>query len=351
MALGEVAGAAVKEACDISKLQSMSENPQNARPKGAEPIEPHNSITVVIDKLVHRVLDIKDAARFFVPAAVKLRATTLEEIVENLKAALPRLEDSDGPTRLRAARDVSEWSSRADRISASQLPRVIQNGLFLSLFSSFDAFTGELVRALFEKRPQLFSGLQGTLPLESVLTATSLSALKSQVLDDEIENLRRKSYVEQFAALSQRFDVKLTAFSRWPQFVEASQRRNLITHCDGIVSEQYVRMCREQGVAQADLPEIGSALTLPPKCLLDSCDLLFEVAVKLGHTLWRKTIPSEMAAADEHLKHLLYEEVRKKSYTRAKLLGQFALSLPKLSSDVVRKMIIVNYAQALKRTH
>jgi hypothetical protein len=149
MALGEVAAAAVKEACDISKLQSMSENPQNARPKGAEPIEPHNSITVVIDKLVHRVLDIKDAARFFVPAAVKLRATTLEEIVENLKAALPRLEDSDGPTRLRAARDVSEWSSRADRISASQLPRVIQNGLFLSLFSSFDAFTGELVRALF----------------------------------------------------------------------------------------------------------------------------------------------------------------------------------------------------------
>lgn len=333
-----------------STMLAMSSPVAGTPSETDEKREKENAIAVAIDKLVHRILDIKHAARVFVPAAAQLYEKKLQEIVGDLQDSAEKLEDPDARARLRAATVVSDLARKVRRLSASQLPNVVENGLFLNLFASFDAFTGDLVRALYLNRPALFSGLPGTLPLENVLAAISLDELKKQVLDEEIEGLRRKSYVEQFAALAQRFDVKLTAFPKWAAFVEASQRRNLLTHCDGVVSDQYIRICKEQGVAPNELPALGAKLRLTAKYLFGTSDLLIEVGVKLGHTLWRKTIPTELEAADEHLKDLLYEAVTNKTYERAKMLGQFALMLPKLSSDVTRKMIIVNYAQALKRS-
>jgi hypothetical protein len=310
-----------------------------------------NRIAAAIDEFVHRVLDIKDAARLFVPAAARLQAEALHSILAEMKRNIEQLESSDGQSRLLGSKAISELTPKVNRIVRSNLAGAVETGLFLSLFSSYDAFTGDLIRALFDHRPELFSKLNGTVSFGDVLTATSLDTLKSQVLDEEIETLRRKSYVEQFTALSQRFDIKLTAFTRWPDFVEAGQRRNLITHCDGIVSDQYLQVCKEQGVTPDKLPVIGETVRLTPNYMLRTCDLLNEVGVKLGHTLWRKAIPAELEFADDHLDSLLYSELRKESYGRAKMFGEFALSLPRLSSDMVRKRIIVNYAQALKRSN
>ena len=134
--------------------------------------------------------------------------------------------------------------------------------MFLALFSAFDAFTGDLLKGLYTRKPVLFRSLNKTLTFADVLAASSIEDLKLQVLDDDIETLRRKSYVDQFAALAQRFDVKLTAFDHWPAFVERSQRRNLITHCDSVVTEQYLSVCKDAGVDQKELQEVGSQVKL-----------------------------------------------------------------------------------------
>lgn len=55
----------------------MSTVAQSFDSKAEENPVPHNVVAVAIDKLVGRVLDIKDAARVFVPVAARMRATTM----------------------------------------------------------------------------------------------------------------------------------------------------------------------------------------------------------------------------------------------------------------------------------
>ncbi len=143
-----------------------------------------------------------------------------------------------------------------------------ESGLFLALFSAFDAFTGNLIAALFNRRPELFGKINRSVSFSEILSAQSINELKDKVLFDEIEQFRRKSYTEQFDQLSSRFDIKLTDFASWPLFVEASQRRNLITHCDSVVSDQYIAVCNSVGIKGADLPKIGRKSLLGFRILL-----------------------------------------------------------------------------------
>ena len=82
------------------------------------------------------------------------------------------------------------------------------------------------------------------------------------MLEKEIESLRRKSYIEQFKELETKFSIKLTKFDRWPYFIESAQRRNLFTHCDGIVSKQYLDVCRDVNFKFDKVYKVGERLEI-----------------------------------------------------------------------------------------
>ncbi len=235
---------------------------------------PPHPLAMAIDGLVHRARDIKAAARQFLPAAINTRKERFEEIQRVLTESGALLEDPDNHTRVLAQKEVHETLVRFNRLRRSRVPDVLERGLFLALFSAFDAFTGDLLRGIYARKPSLSGSLNKSISFGDVLAAPSIEALKMQVLDDDIETLRRKSYVDQFATLAQRFDVKLTAFDRWPEFVECSQRRNLLTHCDGVVADQYLQVCREAGVASAGLPDNGSKVKLGATYFYAACELV-----------------------------------------------------------------------------
>lgn len=314
----------------------------------AEYSEASHPVAEAIEAFIHRVRDIKLAVRLAIPAAVKSQTDSLDDIKARLTNAGLLVKSDDESQRVIGAREVRDVGRRLERLTNSNLPEVIETGLFLSLFSAFDAYTGRLLSALYERRPKLFTSLDRTLTLAEVLAAPSLDELKRSVIAEDIEQLRRKSYVEQFATLSRKFDVPLTKFPNWPTFVEASQRRNLQTHCDGVVNEQYLSVCKEVGVPKAELPRIGTRLTLGARYLLSTCELLLEVGFKLGQVLWRKTLPDEIELADEHLKSALYNALLVRVWDRARMMGEFALSLPNVHDDLSKRMLRVNYAQALR---
>ncbi len=79
-----------------------------------------------------------------------------------------------------------------------------------------------------------------------------------------------------------------------------------------------------------------------------TCEVVIEVGHKLGQTLWRKTIPSELSDADRHLNGVLYETLLAQIWDRAAMIGSFAVKLPHHSSANYKQMFIINYAQALK---
>ncbi|MCX7257498.1 MAG: hypothetical protein NTZ64_12385 [Polaromonas sp.] len=144
------------------------------------------------------------------------------------------------------------------------------------------------------------------------------------------------------------FGIVLRKFDRWPDFVEAAQRRNLLTHCGGVVSEQYRAVCLREGYPSAKLPAVGTKLSLGGDYFFRTCELMHEVGLKLGQTLWRKVLPQDLETADKHLNGLVYEALSQEHWERAEIAGEFFAHQKSLFSDLYKRMAIVNYAIALK---
>lgn len=82
--------------------------------------------------------------------------------------------------------------------------------------------------------------------------------------------------------------------------------------------------------------------------MLGACDLVAEVGLKLGQTLWRKVIPGELEDADKDLTLSIYQALVDEDWARAETFAEFELNLPKVSSDLHRKVSMINYVIALK---
>src|SRR5260370_24586810 len=86
---------------------------------------------------------------------------------------------------------------------------VIPRSFHVSLVSSYDAFLGKLVGALFRIKPELLKSSDRTLTYSRLSEFDSISEAREHLLEKEIETLLCKSHSEQFEWLENRFVVKL----------------------------------------------------------------------------------------------------------------------------------------------
>ncbi|WP_145914897.1 hypothetical protein KV708_08430 [Comamonas thiooxydans] len=208
---------------------------------------------------------------------------------------------------------------------------VIFESLYTQLFSKFDAFTGDLIKAIYKKNPELFLSNDGSVSISTIKKFTSIEDLLDNELLQEVENFRRKSYSDQFTSLEKKFDVKLIDFEEWPQFIEASQRRNLIIHNNGIVNQQYLQVCKnsyknKEKSKHLDSLEINTKLEVGPKEFRSTLILIKKVAFMLTHTLWRKLFPKETIAAHDACNDLIFDYLCRKLWHIAAEFGSFAIS-------------------------
>lgn len=312
------------------------------------PGHPTHPVALAIETYLHAARDVKFAIRTFMPVAEEFESRGRKRVGELFEQADGLMKSGDPGQGAHGAKLALQAIRSAARFKFSDVAKILEQSLFLSLFSAFDVFTGDLLRAIYTQKPELLDALNRSIPLKDVLSAPSIESLKSSVLDDEIEAFRRKSYSEQFDTLEGWFKIPLKKFEKWPLFVEASQRRNLLTHCGGVVSEQYRAVCKREGVAAASIAPVGERLGLGPDYLLPTCELMMEVGLKLGQTLWRKVLPDELEDADEHLHGAVYDALAVEQWARAETFGTFFVTQHKLSSDLKRRMAAINLAIALR---
>ena len=335
-----------KKNSNATNRQAHASKKSKPDAKGKNGQEGH-PLALASDVFLHKCEDIKLAARLFVSVAAQFQNKQQEDLFKDYEAGKALMAKND-ENYSAGMRQTQKAILHLSHVSKSKLPSVIESSLFLRLFSAFDAFTGDLLSAIYKRKPELFESLARTVKVSEILQYKSFENLQDIVLREEIENFRRGSYVDQFKELENTFGLKLRAFENWPSFVECSQRRNLFTHCDGEVSQQYLDVCEKEGYKFKNKPAIGSQLELGPKYFLPACDLLAEVAVKLCHTLWRKLFPAELKNADEDLNRAIYERLEFEEYERACIYAKFALSQTKFSSDLNRRIFLINHAIALK---
>lgn len=219
-----------------------------------------------------------------------------------------------------------------------------------SLVHKYDAYLGRLLRVAFSAKPELLAASQKSLTYTDLSEFSSLSAARESLIEKEVESVIRDSHSGHFKWMEERFRLPLRKdLNVWSRFVEITERRNLFVHCDGIVSSQYLRVCKQNGVDLDEGLKAGDTLTVDPAYFDKAFDCILEIGIKLGHVLWRKLQPQEMQAADEALHLTGYDLLTEERYDLAKMVLRFATETPKkISSDQIRRMHLINLCIAHK---
>ena len=231
------------------------------------------------------------------------------------------------------------------RSALFQAPRA----LLVAMVSTYDALLGRLLRCIFLLKPEKLNTSDRSLSFTELVEFGSIDAAREHIISAEIESVLRKSHIEQFEYLEKRLSMPLRkGLESWPTFVELTQRRNLFVHADGVVSRQYLKVCEGSGIEiTQDL--LGKRLHVGPAYMQQAFDCLYELGVKLAHTIWRKLAPTELESADDSLNSTCYQLLETERYKLAHELLMFATTgQQKHSSAFRRRMLVINSAIAVK---
>lgn len=314
------------------------------------PVEESYPIAKAVAKFIHDLEGIKRAEEIIGPLLRDVNQDTAQEFVK----ATRQFEGEPAGNRT-VKYHVPLTSAKSFRAVVRKLALAVsaQNqtprALFVAMVSAFDAYLGQLLRSVFMLKPEMIRASQRSLSFAELVEFDSIDAAREHIIADEVENFLRESHIEHFNWLESRLKLPLRKdLPSWAMFVEVTQRRNLYVHCDGVVSQQYINICRNNGVPLEGV-EVGRGLTINSTYFDRAFSCLFEIGVKLAHVVWRKLAPHQLGPADDALNMVCFELLQNERYELAHNLLTFATStLKKHKCALNRRMFVINLAIAAK---
>jgi hypothetical protein len=228
--------------------------------------------------------------------------------------------------------------------------RLVSQSLLFSLLSQHDYFVGDILRCIYVRRPDILRLDDKEIKFSDLLIYGSVDALRGSLVDAEIETFLRKSHAEQFGYVESKFGIQLTkGLAIWPDFIEITERRNLIAHADGRVSRQYLNVCSKHGVQISDI-KVGDVLEVSSDYFSKAYECLLELGYTLGQVLWRKVFPEEHESADTLLISTTLKLIEDGRYAlAARILKEFLFHIPsKQRRSADRMVMLINLAQSYK---
>ncbi|WP_159053695.1 hypothetical protein [Variovorax sp. PMC12] len=320
-------------------------------PSGGPAISP---IENVAKNYIQAIRGIAQTAQIALPHFDEWKNAELNKIAAKLNKYVPIKSEKEHTTfKFTAARDFAEFTEtwREFKEHLGQNPSaVLAKSLFTHLFAEFDSYIGELLRVIYLKSDKLIKGISREISLSDLMDFSSLADVKVAMVDKEIDTFRRESYIEQFAALERKLGLSLRKFKEWPAFVELSQRRNLLIHNGGLVSEQYLTVCAKEKYSFADKVKIGDPLEVSFEYFSTASRILSKVGLMLAYTLWSKLFPEEAPIFHMSLNETMYHCLQHKRWKFVGELRDFVLSEPlrKDLSEMDLRIRIINAAIGLK---
>jgi len=269
-----------------------------------------------------------------------------DEFLFFLKNNVEEIEDDKGQKKLLVKAHESKVFESLERNSSisSLASKIIPESLFVSLISQYDAFLNRLLRAVFEIKPEILNNSERNLTFSQLVEMGTIEYAREYVIEKEIDTVLRKSHSEQFDYLESKLGIQLRKnLPIWSTFIEITERRNLLVHCDGIVSNQYIKNCSEHK-CNIDKIAVGIRLDVPPNYFSKAYECLYEIAVKLTHTLWRKLIKDDLKDADRRLNDICFRLISSGALELADILLHFSCEQRKHYNDSFKNVFIINKA-------
>jgi hypothetical protein len=263
-----------------------------------------------------------------------------------LNKNVKEIEEDNGMTRILVDANESKLFEVLERNAniSSLAGKIIPESLFVSLISQYDAFLTRLLRAIYELKPDVLNGSERNLTFSQLVEMKTIENAREYIIDKEVDTVLRKSHLEQFEYLEKLIGIKLREkLPIWQTFIEITERRNLLVHCDGTISNQYLKNCREHGCL-ADNLKVGERLGVPAKYFTKAYKCLYEIAVKLTHTLWRKLLKDDIETADRELNDICFELINSDSFEIADILLTFGFEQKEHFNETQKNVFIINGA-------
>lgn len=314
----------------------------------AENLELHE----IVDGYIHKL----EALHEVIPYQMTMAAVVAHQSAKKHKKFLDenaqKIEEDGETTSYELDFKISRRSSRLGRRSdrAKTILDLLPRNFVVSFVSEYDSFLGQLITQILRFKPEIIDSKDKSISLLDLVNLGSIEAARDKIFAKEVESILRSSHADQFSWMEKAFGVPLTkGLESWPIFIELAERRNLFVHCDGVVSEQYLNVCRKHNVKVDPEIVVGKRLQADKKYLRQSYEVLYEIGIKLSQVLWRKLSPSDLEKAESSLSHFTYELLIEENYRLAKNLLDFACcTLKKWDSEGSRLVYVVNRALAYK---
>jgi len=305
----------------------------------------------IVDNYLHKLMALHEVIPYQMLMATSVAHNSAKKHKEFLDEKAEKIEEDDDSTSYKLdfkdVRRSSRLGLRSDR--AKTVLELLPRNFVVSYVSEYDSYLGQLITQILNFKPEIIDSKDKNISLSDLVSLGSVEAAREQIIAKEVESLLRSSHSDQFAWMENTFSIPLTkGLGSWPTFIELTERRNLFVHCDGVVSDQYIKVCKSHKV-KVDGVSTGDTLKAEKKYIKQSYETLYEIGLKLSQVLWRKLSPDDLSKAEASLSHFIYELLIEEHYKLAKNLLDFACcTLKKWSTEGDRLVYVVNRSLAYK---
>lgn len=257
--------------------------------------------------------------------------------------------DDDSSKLLIPADKFKGFIELNDKVDTTALAtRLLPINFVVAFVSQYDAYLGGLIRTMFEAKPELLNNSEKNILFSELIKFNSLEEAREYLIEKEVESVLRESHLKQFKWLETKLNIPLRKdLPSFSDFIEITERRNLFVHCNGVISRQYIDVCKENEVKNIDKAKIGQQLIASPEYFNKCYMVMLEIGVKLGQVIWRKLQPDKLEDADAHLNNVCYELLTKGHFRLALNLLSFATeTLKKHTNQEMLCIFTINKALA-----
>jgi hypothetical protein len=229
--------------------------------------------------------------------------------------------------------------------------RMFRQGIVISVVSKFDEFIIDVLKTGYRQHPVWLKNPDKKISYKELLEISSLESLKDEIVAKEIDALMRDSHFLQVTFLDSKLKLGIEKeFSKWLEFLEITERRNLFVHTGGTVSPQYLENCAKWRIPIGNKIQEGIHLSANDDYIRKTIDCFYELSVRIAQASARRMFPNDFSTFDKALNNRTVELLSVERWDLADQIFTFALGIPDdlMSKGEYRYYFLLNRCIARK---
>ena len=184
---------------------------------------------------------------------------------------------------------------------------LLNRSILMSLVSYFDVLVADLAHAFYRIAPDAISTDDKVLSVNELKRFSSIDEALRSIVADRIDKLLRGSVSDwqEFFQSRMKIDMKLIV-PEWAQWNEYFQRRHIVVHAGGHVTQPYLSKLDWEALAPyMTKPSLGDKLDIDDAYLENAINAFEITGLLLCQEVWRKLVPGDEEARYSSLTGLL----------------------------------------------